>query len=57
MGALTSARNQGGDLKLANPTPPVRELLKMTKLHTVFDVRDDEASAMQAFSKGVAAAG
>jgi anti-sigma B factor antagonist len=57
VGALTSARNQGGDLKLLNPTPQVRELLKTTNLHTVFDVREDEASAIQAFSKGVVAAG
>ncbi len=57
VGALTSARNQGGDLKLVNPTPQVRELLKTTNLHTVFDVKDDEASAIRAFSKGVAAAG
>ena len=57
VGALTSARNQGGDLKLLNPTPKVLEVLKTTNLHTVFDVRDDEASAIQAFSKGVVAAG
>jgi anti-sigma B factor antagonist len=29
----------------------VHDLLQITKLYTVFDVKDDEATAIQAFSK------
>jgi anti-sigma B factor antagonist len=49
--AFTSVRNQGGELKLLNLTKKVHDLLQITKLYTVFDVRDDEASAVGAFSK------
>lgn len=55
VGALTTARNQGADLKLLNPTGAVRALLETTNLFTVFDVQNDEAAAIQAFSKGIAA--
>ena len=47
--AFTSVRNQGGDLKLLNLTKKVHDLLQITKLYTVFDVRDDEATAIAAF--------
>jgi anti-sigma B factor antagonist len=43
-------RNQGGELKLLNLTKKIRDLLQITKLYTVFDVKDDEASAVSAFS-------
>ena len=49
--ALISTRNQGGELKLLNLTTKVHDLLQITKLHMVFDIRDDEAAAIQAFSK------
>jgi anti-sigma B factor antagonist len=49
--AYTSVRNQGGDLKLLNLTKKVHDLLQITKLYTVFDVKDDEATAIGAFSK------
>jgi anti-sigma B factor antagonist len=42
-------KNQGGELKLLNLTKKVHDLLQITKLYTVFDVRDDEASAIKAF--------
>ena len=48
--AFTTVRNQGGDLKLLNLTKKVHDLLQITKLYTVFDVRDDEASAVKAFN-------
>ncbi len=51
--AYTSVRNQGGELKLLNLTKKVHDLLQITKLYTVFDVKDDEASAVQAFKKTV----
>jgi anti-sigma B factor antagonist len=49
--AFTSVRNQGGDLKLLNLTKKVHDLLQITKLYTVFDVKDDEAAAIGAFAK------
>ncbi len=55
VGALTTARKQGGDLKLVNPNHEVRDLLHTTNLDGIFDLRDDEASAIQAFSRGAAA--
>ncbi|PYX57206.1 MAG: anti-sigma factor antagonist [Acidobacteria bacterium] len=48
--AFTTVRNQGGDLKLLNLTKKVHDLLQITKLYTVFDVKDDEAKAVKSFS-------
>src|SRR5215469_11013010 len=47
---FTSARNAGGDLKLANLTKRVTELLQITKLITVFESYDDELKAVAAFA-------
>ena len=47
--AFTSVRNQGGELKLLNLTKKVHDLLQITKLYTVFDIKDDETSAIQSF--------
>ena len=49
--AFTSVRNQGGELKLLNLTKKVHDLLQITKLYTVFDVKDDEAAAIGSFGK------
>jgi anti-sigma B factor antagonist len=48
--AFTTVRNQGGDLKLLNLTKKVHDLLQITKLYTVFDVKDDETAAVKSFS-------
>jgi anti-sigma B factor antagonist len=47
--AYTTAKNQGGELKLLNLTKKVHDLLQITKLYTVFDVKDDEAAAVKSF--------
>jgi len=47
---FTTVTNQGGQLKLLNLTKRVRDLLQITKLYTVFDVHEDEASAVRSFS-------
>ena len=47
--AFTSVRNQGGELKLLNLTKKVHDLLQITKLYTVFDIKDEEAAAVQSF--------
>ena len=49
--ALTAAKNQGGQLKLLNVTKRVHDLLQITKLHTLFDVKNDEAAAVLSFGK------
>jgi anti-sigma B factor antagonist len=49
--AYTTVRNQGGDLKLLNLTKKVHDLLQITKLYTVFDIKDDEASAVASFDR------
>lgn len=48
--AFTTVRNQGGELKLLKLTKKVHDLLQITKLYTVFDVKDEEASAVKSFS-------
>ena len=48
--AFTSVRNQGGDLKLLHLTKKIHDLLQITKLYTVFDVKDDEAEALATFA-------
>ena len=48
--AYTSVRNAGGELKLLNLTKKVHDLLQITKLYTVFDISDDEASAIATFN-------
>ncbi len=47
--AYTSVKGAGGELKLLNLTKKVHDLLQITKLYTVFDVKDDEAAAIAAF--------
>jgi anti-sigma B factor antagonist len=47
--AFTTVKNQGGQLKLLNLTKKVHDLLQITKLYTVFDIKDDEASAIGSF--------
>ena len=46
---FTTLRNQGGEVKLLNLNKNVRNLLQITRLFTVFDVHDDQASALKAF--------
>jgi anti-sigma B factor antagonist len=38
-----SVRNQGGTVRMLMPSQRVRELLKITKLDTVFEIIEDEA--------------
>ncbi|HET8888034.1 MAG TPA: STAS domain-containing protein [Candidatus Angelobacter sp.] len=49
--AFTAVRREGGELKLLNLTKKVHDLLQITKLYTVFDIKDDEATAIKAFGK------
>ncbi len=47
--AYTTAKNQGASLKLLNLTKRVKDVLQLTKLYTVFDIYDDEATAIASF--------
>ena len=49
MSCYTSVRNQGGQLKLMNLSKHVHNLLQITKLYTIFDVAEDEATAVASF--------
>jgi anti-sigma B factor antagonist len=55
VGLYTSAHSSGGEIKLANLTPRVGQLLQVTKLVTVFDVYDSEDDALRAFTKAAKA--
>ena len=47
---FTTVTNSGGQLKLLGLNKRVKDLLQITKLYTVFDVHEDEASAVRSFS-------
>jgi anti-sigma B factor antagonist len=49
--AFTTAKNRGVTLKLLNLTKRVHDLMQITKLYTVFDVYDDEGTAIESFSQ------
>ncbi len=49
MSCFTSVRNQGGQLKLMNLSKNVHNLLQITKLYTIFEVEDDEPTAVASF--------
>jgi anti-sigma B factor antagonist len=51
VGSYTSVKNAGGELKLLQLSKKVRDLLVITKLLTVFDVKDEEKEAVAAFNK------
>jgi anti-sigma B factor antagonist len=46
---FTAIRSRGGELKLLHLTKKVHDLLQITKLFTVFDVYDEESTAVQSF--------
>ena len=52
---FTSARGAGGDIKLANLTQRVGDLLQITKLLTVFEVHEGEQKAIDAFRQAKSA--
>jgi anti-sigma B factor antagonist len=49
VGSFTTVRNAGGELKLLNLTQKVHDVLHVTKLYTVFDIKDDEFNAVKSF--------
>jgi anti-sigma B factor antagonist len=55
--AFTSVKSRGGQLKLLHVKDRIRGLLQITKLYTVFDVMDDEATAIESFGQSATASG
>ena len=47
--SFTTVRNAGGELKLLALTKKVQEILYVTKLYTVFNVKEDEFTAVKSF--------
>jgi len=52
----STLQRAGGKLKLANVSPRVMEMLKATSLHSVFDIHNDEESALRSFTDRSASA-
>jgi anti-sigma B factor antagonist len=50
IGGLTTLRNSGGELKLARASKKIEDLLKMTKLTSVFDIHKTVNEAVAAFT-------
>lgn len=48
--SLTIVSKQGGSLKLLNPSPRVKELLKITRVDKLFQVFDNEEAAVRSFA-------
>lgn len=49
--AYSTVSKQGGSLKLLSPTKRLKDLLVITKLATVFESHDDEATAIASYVK------
>jgi anti-sigma B factor antagonist len=49
--SFVAARNRGAALKLLNLTRSVNQVMNTTKLLTVFESFEDEATALQSFSE------
>jgi anti-sigma B factor antagonist len=47
--SYTTVRNKGGQLKLLNLNKKAKDLLLITKLYTIFDVKEDEYLAVKSF--------
>jgi anti-sigma B factor antagonist len=49
VGSLMSVRKSGGELKLMQLTQKVKDVVNVTKLYTIFDIKDDEFTALKSF--------
>jgi anti-sigma B factor antagonist len=55
VGKYTTATNQGGSIKLLYLQGKMKDLLQITKLHTIFPIYEDEKEAVASFSAGATA--
>ncbi|MDR1841724.1 MAG: STAS domain-containing protein [Holophagales bacterium] len=49
VGCYTSIKNKNGELRICGMNSKIFGLMKMTSLHSVFEVRDTEAEALADF--------
>lgn len=49
VGASTTVTNSGGTLKLLNLQKKIKDLMQITKLHTIFECLEDEQAAIRSF--------
>jgi anti-sigma B factor antagonist len=47
--SFTTINREGGQLKLLNLSQKIQDLMTITKLHTVFDVYEEETGALNSF--------
>jgi len=49
VGCYTSIKNRGGELRVCGMNSRIYNLITMTSLHTVFDVKDTEEESLAGF--------
>ena len=47
--SLKTLSNNNGEMRIARPNPKCLEILKLTRLHRVFEIHDSLESAVQSF--------
>jgi len=52
LSCLKQLAGAGGDLKLCRPTPPVRSVFTMIRLHKICEILDTAEEAVRAFQTG-----
>lgn len=50
MSSLKSVSNSHGEIRIARPSPQALSLLRLTRLHRVFDIHDTLEGAIKSFS-------
>lgn len=55
VGVYTTATNSGGAVKLLNLQGKMKDLMQITKLHTIFTIFEDEKTAVASFGTGASA--
>jgi anti-sigma B factor antagonist len=55
VGLYTTAKNQGGVVKLLNLQKKLSDLMQITKLHTIFETYDNEEKALASFAQSARA--
>jgi anti-sigma B factor antagonist len=51
VGCFSTLKRSGGTMKILNPSPMVREILRITRLPTIIEVHDTEEAALKSFAK------
>ena len=53
--AYATVKKAEGELKLLKLTDKVQDVMQITKLYTIFDIKEDEATAIKSFGQSAAA--